>query len=235
MSVFLPAVEQWRPAATRAAVELARPGDVAPWPVGFTLATIQNESEGEAGKPGDNGTSLGLMQCKKNVLEAHNAAYPDRAVTWEQMKGTSTADAARQVRIGTWYQQAKARQFHRENARRFPWPAGPLTDDQILFSDLAYGAGGGALREHRAAARAAGRPDTWEGLKATPGPIPERKFWHAWRALRWTRRDEGQAPPAVAKVIPPSSSSSSGATWLPFLAVLVFVLMQPAKVPPADA
>ena len=237
LAVFPSSVERWRWAARDAAQRHQVPE-------GLILATIKNESEGIAGKPGRSG-ERGLMQVMPSVLASYNRENLARQVSWETMAGKDDAAGADQVAVGTWFIAHLARQLHQVNGRRWPGPEpGPWPDDQILHADLAFAAGFGGMQSHRAAAVRAGYADTFAGLEAAAvagvGPrgktgeliCPPRKFGHARRALAWTRKDQGGEAPAPAPLV--ARSSSSG-IWIPFAVALGLILLQPAKIPPPGA
>jgi len=200
--MFPAAVERWR-AAARAI------GSRRGIPEAWILATIRNESKGYPGNPGTSG-EWGLVQTMPDVVQRYNAKNLADQVSAAEMQGKTARDGAQQIKPGAWYIAQIAQRLNDEDPQRFPGPRGAFTDDQILFSDLAYAAGFGALTSHRKAAAAAGNPDTFAGLRATKGPIPDRKFGHAARCLAWTRTDGaegGELKPARPPATPQESSA----------------------------
>lgn len=217
--MFPAAVERWRAAARDIG---ARRGIPEAW----ILATIRNESRGVPGLPGSSG-ELGLMQTMPDVITRYNAINLSAQVSRAEMAGTTAHDGAQQIKVGAWYLDHLCRELNKEDPDRFPAPFRAPPDDQILFADLAFAAGRGALNKQRAAAAAAGLPDTFDGLRAAKGPIPDRKFGHAERCLAWTRADQAQGgelaparPPQTATA--PQPSAGGGAAILAIAAILAF-------------
>lgn len=223
--MFRAPIERWRALASRIAPDLD---------VRQILGVIQRESFGAAGTLGSSG-DLGLMQVAPGTLDSYNKTHPNAQITRAQMLGTSPEDAAAQIRAGSTYLRSCLK-----NARallgtaRAPWPSAPASDEQILFSDLAYGCGFGALKAYRAAVLRTGAPDTFEALAAAaPGPpsltnprhrIPPRKFAHARAVLYLTRNDgePGTPPPRIATREPEPRAETSGAPLLMLAAAAAF-------------
>jgi len=177
--MFRASVERWRGAAQQI-------GNLRGIPANWILATIQSESGGYPGNPGTSG-EWGLMQCMPATLATYNANNLGDQVPVSDMQGKTDFAGTQQIKVGTYEIARGARKVHNLDPISYLWPAGPLTDEQILLSDLSFSAGFGALTKHRAAAIKAGKQPDFAGMKATPGPIPLRKFGHAERALRGTR------------------------------------------------
>ena len=180
-SPFIAAVERWR-AYAKAVGDLTR----YQIPQGWILAIIENESAGVAGIPGKTGEA-GLMQVQRGLVDFYNQETGS-TFTWEDMKGTDDDAAKKQIIVGTLYLS----QCRDDVAPMVP-PAAGLSTAQAYFADLAYGSGLGALRRHRKATKAAGLPDTFEGMetlaKRGGGTIPARKFGHARRVVSLLKKD----------------------------------------------
>lgn len=194
-SPFIAAVERWRKVAfgvgDRPEYEI---------PQGWILAVIENESAGVAGIPGKTGEA-GLMQVQPGLVKSYNKGTGN-SYTYEDMKGTDDLSGIKQVQVGTHY-LARCR----NDVSAMVPPAAGLTPAQVYYADLAYGSGLGALRSHRKATKAAGLPDTFDGMetlaKRGGGTIPARKFGHARRVVSLLKKDglaQGYNPESFPRV-----------------------------------
>lgn len=97
---FKKSVERWR-AAVESEVELAG-SIVSP---NLVLAVMQRESGGIPGtvtdrQAVDGSFAAGLMQTIQSTLDTYNRSHAK--IEPEQLRGTSAADAAAQIRVGLW-------------------------------------------------------------------------------------------------------------------------------------
>ena len=192
--MFPPLVERWRSVAHQVEPEI---------PAALVLAIIRRES---AGRPGLLGRSNddGLMQCKPATVAFYNRHHEDK-ITHEEMSRADLDSAKKQIAVGAWYLGHCLATVHAWNPAAAPWPAGPLTDYQILLADLCYARGVAGVGKLRARALAAGYPDTFDGLhrfRETHDPTwgtPGHPFKHAPAVLAMMRLDGtgASSPPAI--------------------------------------
>ena len=178
--MFPPAVERWRSLAAEEAAGL---------PVDLILAIVHRESGGTPGRVSEStvpssytpaeiaacglpwtlrNRDLGLMQVGPSTWRS----YVDRTgsdTTPCDLAAKTAAGARRQLRAGASIFRNRLERVRELEPASFPWPAGPLGDDQILLARLAYAFGWDGLRRRWDAAIGAGYPHTFGGLEAHHG------------------------------------------------------------------
>lgn len=184
--MFPPSVERWRLLAGEEAQGL---------PVDLVLAIVHRESNGVPGLV-SHGTvpssytsselaacglpyelrnhDLGLMQVGPSTWRG----YVDRTgskITPCDLAAKTLEGARLQLRAGAGIFRHRLELVRTLEPSSFPWPAGPLGDDQVLLGRLAYAFGWEGLRRRWEAAIAAGYPHTFGGLEAHHGK-PEAPF-----------------------------------------------------------
>lgn len=220
--MFPPRVERWRELAGSQGFGV---------PVDLILATIQRESNGTPGKEGYANVkhgyraeeargippafwrrAAGLMQVAPKTWRWYTESTGD-PVPAAYLFGTTTAEAARQVRIGSWALRQSLIYVRRFDPS-FRWPDQPLGIDQALLGRLAYARGFSGLRAQLDRAAAAGYPRTFAGLESfSPGwGAPDRPFAGARSVIAaW---QAGGAPAAASSPRPaPWPSSPAGAPY----------------------
>lgn len=189
MSALEPSVSRWA-AIVRA--ELARAKLLQVLPVNFVLSLIQQESGGRPGRvanegAGDGSHASGLMQVIGSTLAGYNTAHPSAPVLLAEMRGTSTADAAKQIRVGVWV-------FSRERAKAISWLAAhsiksPDWKDVLRLADTGYARGWGHTEARLEKLAVSGGDFSWERFaEAFPDPwdgTRNRPIFHASRI--WER------------------------------------------------
>ncbi len=166
MVTFSPKVERWRELVQRRSESI---------PVDLVLSIIYQESRGTPGAIGrgaprgatlqrDDGSTihanhaLGIMQVIPPNISSD--------VTYEDMTGSDLNSVNIQISEGMDILRGAFRSLNRMNPTRFPWPNGPLTNEQTLLGTAAYVYGIGRVRRALEALREDGRPQTWRAIKS---------------------------------------------------------------------
>lgn len=167
MSVFRKNVERWR---TVVAEELA--ARKYPMPVDLVLSTIENESKGKVGTVNTGSGASGIMQVRPATLDTYNANNKSAKVTLAQLRGTSSAAARAQIRVGLWvlnHYWKKVRGWYQKYQAE-----PPAFIDQALFGDSSYLLGWGNVKPKMDQLLAAKKPVEWTVCAST---------WPGWGGL----------------------------------------------------
>ncbi len=171
MVMFRPKVERWR------AIAQSERGNL---PTDLVLAIIDNESRGKPGAIAGKRTkhpellqrregpsivadrALGLMQViPRNIANYARTVAP---VTYDDMVGTTPADARIQIRLGVSVLRSAMASLHRRDPSIWPWPSGSLTDEQLWIGLAAYAIGSGNVGRKLDRLGQEGKPQTWASL-----------------------------------------------------------------------
>lgn len=175
MSNFAPAVERWRPLVAASAPRFL---------VDFVLSIIQNESGGRPGLAARRKTkyaqqlpsraggqveekrALGLMQTIPIVIKDYNSQAEHETAYYDDMTGSTTAAAQKQIDVGVWTLNNNIRAVERATGKQLA-QGGKIDLDLMKLVLVAYAWGIGRLKRKLAELGEAGKAPTFKNLAAT--------------------------------------------------------------------
>jgi hypothetical protein len=144
-------------------------------PVDLVLSIIYQESRGTPGAIGRGATRGAILERDDgSTVDANHAlglmqVIPpniSEGVTYEDMTGKDLTSTSIQISEGLIVLRSAFRSLNRINSERFPFPHGPLSEEQTLLGVAAYLYGIGRVRKALDTLRADGRPQTWRAIKS---------------------------------------------------------------------
>ena len=192
-------------------------------PVAYVLATIQSESGGIIGKTGK--VALGLMQVLKSTLRSFNEKTGG-SFTVSNMTGKTERDARAQIQVGSWYLKRCLVAVHNVDPALFPWPVGPMSDQQAQYASLCYLQGIGGFLSYRRRALRAGYTDNLEGMERYHNMVEtdfgkpyNRPFRYVHKVFNLYKKDRGGVP---SEALVPSDGSDGGIVLMAMATGLLF-------------